>query len=47
MKPLGRFPPDESGEWINRARSDLIYAKNEAPRVYLKNSCFNAPQTGD
>jgi HEPN domain-containing protein len=32
----GRYPPDDPREWLNRARSNLIVAKAEAPGVYYE-----------
>ena len=47
MKPPERFPSDDPREWMNRAQSDLIQAKNEVPGVYLENLCFNAQQAAE
>jgi HEPN domain-containing protein len=42
--PPERLPPDDPREWLNRARSNLIRAKAEAPGVYLEDLCFDAQQ---
>ncbi|MYA22099.1 MAG: HEPN domain-containing protein [Gemmatimonadetes bacterium] len=47
MKPSERFAPDDPREWMNRAQSDLIQAKNEVPGVYLEDLCFNAQQAAE
>ena len=47
MKPPERFPSDDPREWMNRAQSDLIQAKNEVPGVYLEDLCFNAQQAAE
>jgi HEPN domain-containing protein len=42
-----RFPPDDPREWLNRARSNLIQAKERQPGVYLEDLCFNAQQAAE
>ncbi|MXX86605.1 MAG: HEPN domain-containing protein [Acidobacteria bacterium] len=44
MKPPERFPPDDPREWLNRARSNLVRAKNRIPGAYLEDLCFDAQQ---
>ena len=44
MKQPERFPPDDSREWMNRARSNLARAKTRVPGAYLEDSCFDAQQ---
>jgi len=34
MKPPERFPPEDPREWMNRARSNLVRAKDRTPGVY-------------
>ncbi len=45
--PSERFPPDDPREWLNRARSNLIYAKAEIPGVYYEELCFQAQQAAE
>ena len=47
MKPPERFPPDDPREWLNRARSNLIRAKNRIPGAYLEDLCFDAQQAAE
>jgi len=47
MQPPERFPPDDSREWLNRARSNLIRAKSKLPGVYLEDLCFDAQQAAE
>jgi HEPN domain-containing protein len=42
--PLDRLPPDDPLEWLNRARSNLLQARQRTPGVYLEDLCFNAQQ---
>ncbi len=42
--PPERYPPDDPREWLNRARSNLLRAKNRIPGVYLEDLCFDAQQ---
>lgn len=39
-----RLPPSDPREWLNRARSNLIRAKNFVEGVYLEDLCFDAQQ---
>lgn len=39
--------PDDPGEWLNRARSNLIHAKARTPGVYLEDLCFDAQQAAE
>ncbi len=45
--PPERFPPDDPREWMNRARSNLIQARQQSPGVYLEDLCFNAQQAAE
>ncbi len=45
--PSERFPPDDPREWMNRARSNLIQARQQSPGVYLEDLCFNAQQAAE
>ncbi len=45
--PPERFPPDDPREWLNRARSNLAYAKAEIPGVYYEERCFQAQQAAE
>ena len=47
MNPPERFPPDDPREWMNRARSNLLSAKNRIPGVYLEDLCFDAQQAAE
>ncbi len=42
-----RWPPDDPREWLNRARSNLIRAKSQIPKVYLEDLCFDAQQAAE
>lgn len=39
-----RFASDDPREWLNRARSNLIQARERHPGVYLEDLCFQAQQ---
>ncbi|MCY3829098.1 MAG: HEPN domain-containing protein [Rhodospirillaceae bacterium] len=45
--PPDRFPPDDPREWLNRARSNLLRAKNHIPGVYLEDLCLDAQQAAE
>jgi len=45
--PPKRFLPKDPREWLNRARSNLIQAKEKDPRIYLEDRCFNAQQAAE
>ncbi len=47
MKPPERFPPDDPREWLNRARSNLVRARNRIPGAYLEDLCFDAQQAAE
>ena len=47
MSPPERFPPDDPREWMNRARSNLLLAKNRIPGAYLEDLCFAAQQAAE
>ncbi len=42
-----RLPPDDPREWLNRARSNLIRAKNRLSGVYLEDLCYDAQQAAE
>jgi HEPN domain-containing protein len=42
--PRERFAQDDPREWLNRARSNLLQAKDEKPGVYFEDLCFQAQQ---
>lgn len=43
-KPMA---PDDPGEWLNRARSNLARARLRAEGVYLEDLCFDAQQAAE
>ena len=45
--PADRLPPDDPREWLNRARSNLVRAKQQAAGVYLEDLCFDAQQAAE
>lgn len=45
--PTERLPPDDPGEWLNRARSNLAYAHTVLPGTYLEDPCFQAQQAAE
>ena len=47
MKPPERFPPEDPREWMNRARSNLVRAKDRVPQAYLEDLCFDARQAAE
>lgn len=42
-----RYPPNDPSEWLNRATSNLIRAKNRIAGVYLEDLCFDAQQAAE
>lgn len=43
-----RYPPDDPREWINRAHSNLILAKERVNQdIYLEDLCYNAQQAAE
>ena len=42
-----RYPPDDPREWMNRAKSNLVLARNRLPNVYLEDLCFDAQQAAE
>jgi HEPN domain-containing protein len=43
-----RYPPEDPREWLNRAHSNLVLAKNEhGNEVYFEDLCFNAQQAAE
>ncbi len=47
MSPPERRPPDEPREWLNRAHSNLIRARQREAGVYLEDLCFDAQQAAE
>ena len=47
MKSPERFPPEDPREWMNRARSNLVRAKDRTPGAYLEDLCFDAQQAAE
>ena len=49
VTPDRRFPPDDPREWLNRARSNLVRAKEgiNIEGVYLEDLCFDAQQAAE
>lgn len=47
MPDQQRFPPDDPREWLNRARSDLALAQQQASNVYLEDLCFHVQQAAE
>ena len=47
MKPPERYPPDDPREWLNRARSNLVRARNRIRGAYLEDLCFDAQQAAE
>ena len=45
--PPERYPPDDPREWLNRARSNLLRAKNRIPDVYFEDLCLDAQQAAE
>src|SRR5690242_10479689 len=45
----GRLPPDDPREWLNRAHSNLVTAREGIafPEVYLEDLCFDAQQAAE
>jgi HEPN domain-containing protein len=46
-KARKRLPPNDPGEWLNRARSSLARAKARLPDSYLEDHCFDAQQAAE
>ena len=44
---LKRLPPNDPREWLNRANSNLVAARNTDPDVYLEDLCFDAQQAAE
>ena len=42
-----RYNPDDPREWLNRARSSLQWARQNAPEIYLEELCFGAQQAAE
>ena len=42
-----RFPPDDSREWLNRARSNLAIAQTGAQGAYMEDLLFEAQQAAE
>lgn len=45
--PSDRLPQDGPREWLNRARSNLIQARDEKPGVHLEDLCYQAQQAAE
>jgi len=45
--PRERFPPDDPGEWLQRARTNLRLVKTEPSDLDLEELCFNAQQAAE
>ena len=45
--PPERYQPDDPREWLNRARSNLVRAKNRIPGIYLEDLCLDAQQAAE
>ena len=45
--PPERFSPENPREWLNRAQSNLVRARQSIPGVYLEDLCFDAQQPGE
>jgi HEPN domain-containing protein/predicted nucleotidyltransferase len=46
---VDRCPPDDPREWLNRARSSLVRAREGGifPEIYLEDLCFDAQQAAE
>ena len=43
-----RYPPDDPREWLNRAHSNIVLAKNvNSATVYLEDLCYTAQQASE
>jgi HEPN domain-containing protein len=43
-----RYPPDDPREWLNRAHSNLVIAKNDkCGDIYPEDLCYNAQQAAE
>lgn len=40
-------PPDDPEEWLNRAKSNLVHARQKHPDIYLEDLCFDAQQAAE
>ena len=47
MNPADRRSPDDPREWLNRARSNLVRARQREAEVYLEDLCFDAQQAAE
>ena len=47
MGPPERRSPDDPREWLNRARSNLVRARQHEAEVYLEDLCFDAQQAAE
>ena len=45
--PPDRGSPNDAGEWLARARSNLVRASLKVPGVYLEDLCFDAQQAAE
>ena len=46
-KKEDRKPPDNPEEWLNRANSNLVRARQDHPEIYLEDLCFDAQQAAE
>jgi len=46
-KNKDRKPPDNPEEWLNRAKSNLVRARQDHPDIYLEDLCFDAQQAAE
>ncbi|MBS3791277.1 HEPN domain-containing protein [Candidatus Bipolaricaulota bacterium] len=46
-KNKDRKPPDDPEEWLNRAKSNLVRARQDHPDIYLEDLCFDAQQAAE
>ena len=46
-KNKDRKPPDNPEEWLNRAKSNLVRARQDHPEIYLEDLCFDAQQAAE
>ena len=42
-----RLPPDDPREWLRRANSNLVHARDSSHGVCLEDLCFDAQQTAE
>ena len=47
MRPPEHRPAEDPHEWLNRARSNLVRARQREAGVYLEDLCFDAQQAAE